>query len=893
MRSPDGRDGLLLHRRLWGKTGPGGTYHPLICHMIDVAEVALAMWSWLLGEGLRSDLMRYTGLGGAETAGELAFVTALHDLGKASPEFQRLSPDLAAGLREAGFDFPNRVDPNSPGYHGVITAQVLPPILEDVLGVPKVQARALATSVGGHHGSWPLPNEKLALRAWHWGEGVWEAARLRIVEDLTALYGPIPMPEQHHEPEVQNAVMAVISGLTSVADWIGSDESRFPHTPLGGNLEEYRDLARSRAAKAVSALRWTDWAPATEPATFRELVHLEPRPLQIAAEELGATLSGPSLTVIEASTGTGKTEAGYCLADIQVVSGGLRGLYVAMPTMATSNQMHERMTKLLEWRYPGVGSRALLVHSRARLAVDRDVGSPDIADESVDPETAAADALSWFLPRKRSLLSPLAVGTVDQAFLSVLQTRHFFVRLFGLSRKVVIFDEVHAYDTYMSVLFQRLLSWLRAVGTSVVILSATLPGETRRRLVSAYAGCEVELGAAPYPSITWWSRDESGVVPLEEPKARTLRLEWIDGSPGTLVQTLKEALASGGCAAVVCNTVPAAQDCYRELSNAGVVDPDNLWLFHARFPFRRRREIETAVLQAFGKDGERPERAVLVATQVVEQSLDLDFDVMVTQLPPVDLLLQRAGRLHRHERGGRPQAVSEPRLLVIEPMRQAEGIDFGASAWVYEPYVLIKTLATLEGRSAITTPADTQPLIESVYGDDEPEGPYADLLTEARASMRQQEEGDGFVAQQKLIGDASAPRLLSYRNLALWEDQPELHQTVQALTRLGPPSVNLVCLWRRDDRLYLDDDYEQEIDLRRAPDDNLAQALSDRSLSCSQAVVFHYFVAQDPPRGWRRHPYLRDHRVVVFCDGIASLGDTGYVIRLSDEYGLEVIKEKR
>jgi CRISPR-associated endonuclease/helicase Cas3 len=142
--------------------------------------------------------------------------------------------------------------------------------------------------------------------------------------------------------------------------------------------------------------------------------------------------------------------------------------------------------------------------------------------------------MTWFLPRKRSLLEPFGVGTVDQSLVSVLQTRHFFVRLFGLSHKTVIFDEVHAYDTYMSVLFQRLLTWLRAVGASVVLLSATLPAQTRRELVMAYGGSEADLPDAPYPAITWTAEGEVGALPLSQTDSRVVALEWIPRDPASL-----------------------------------------------------------------------------------------------------------------------------------------------------------------------------------------------------------------------------------------------------------------------------------------------------------------------------------------------------------------------
>ena len=186
---------------------------------------------------------------------------------------------------------------------------------------------------------------------------------------------------------------------------------------------------------------------------------------------------------------------------------------------------------------------------------------------------ASTRSMTWFLPRKRSLLAPFGVGTVDQALMSVLQTRHFFVRLFGLSHKTVIFDEVHAYDTYMSTLFQRLLTWLRAVGTSVVLLSATLPAQTRRELVQAYAGDGVDVPDAVYPAITWAANDQVGTVPLPLSESRVVALEWISRDSAAIVTQLRDALREGGCAAVICNTVGRSQEVYQAVRDAGLVAP--------------------------------------------------------------------------------------------------------------------------------------------------------------------------------------------------------------------------------------------------------------------------------------------------------------------------------
>jgi len=528
--------------QLWGKSGNEGV-HPLLCHMIDVAEVSQAMWQRSLGGGFRGSLAGSWGLTEKQAGRLIAFLTALHDLGKASPEFQRQDDAAAQALRSAGLEFPTQIDPTLRAYHGVITAKVLPHMLEQVLGLPRKAARGLATAVGGHHGSWPLPAEKEDLKHWHLGGADWDVLREEIVFHMASLYQPLAPSTLWDEPECTNSSLALISGLTSIADWIASMESNFPYEPNAVDEHAYRETAQKRAQQALRELGWTHWRAPTATLSFRDLVGLEPRPLQETAETLSGQLEEPSLVLIEAPTGQGKTEAAYQIADGLMARFKLRGLYVAMPTMATSNQMHERMCRLLESRYPGVGKEALLLHSRARWQRGAEKLRPRLSQKGSNDAEEETQAMAWFFPRKRGLLAPLAVGTVDQAFLSVLQTRHFFVRLFGLARKVVVFDEVHAYDTYMSEIFKRLLSWLGALGSPVVILSATLPAVTRSELLAAYAGESVDLPEVHYPTITWWSGGLAMRVPLEQPEERRIAVEWIKDDAQELAEVLKERLA--------------------------------------------------------------------------------------------------------------------------------------------------------------------------------------------------------------------------------------------------------------------------------------------------------------------------------------------------------------
>ena len=434
---------------------------------------------------------------------------------------------------------------------------------------------------------------------------------------------------------------------------------------------------------------------------------------------------GPTLIVIvEAPMGEGKTEAALLIFDA-LAARGATGLYFALPTQATSNQIFGRVERFLRSTFPGETHGLHLVHGDAGLSdaygalKDLAFKTRSVGGVAGDDQGPIADA--WFARSKRALLAPIAVGTVDQALLGVLGVRHGFLRLHALAGKVVVIDEVHAYDTYTSELLDRLLSWLRALGATVVLLSATLPTARREALVRAF-------GATPalpesYPRITVAREGPASSRSFATRRDHLpVSIVWQDRA--TLPARLAEALAGGGCAVWIVNTVRRAQRTYLDLCklrDRGLLPPGiTVDLLHARFPFDARAVRERRAEESFGPGEEnRPRAAILIGTQVLEQSLDLDFDLMVTEIAPVDLVLQRAGRLHRHKRKrARPSAVKQPALWIMIPEgdERPEGPVFGSSAYVYSEAILLRSWIALRECTEVTLPTDIEPLIEAVYG---------------------------------------------------------------------------------------------------------------------------------------------------------------------------------
>lgn len=882
---------------LWAKYDSAiGQTHLLLYHLTDVAQVALVMWEKVLSQGIKRQLAEWLGLEAVATGRLMAFWAGLHDIGKASPVFQYKKPGTAELLENLGLTF-RSLDLNYVP-HNLISAYCLPDLLKTEMGMPSIAAEQVAWALGGHHGTWPSVTE--IRRAKNFtvdtiGDEHWMETRRRLLRQLEKVIAPPHEFLFDLKPEETNTFLTLLTGFTSVVDWVGSMQEYFPYEDDVLPPEEYAAMSHERADQALSELGWIGWHSSGETKPFRDLFpYLEnPNTVQQEVIDVSGEMSLPALAILEAPTGIGKTEAALYLADrwLQSVCGA--GLYIAMPTQATSNQMFGRVLEFLHTRYPHELVNYHLLHGQAQWIED----AQQIRLNSVgeDREGTVA-AMGWFLPRKRSLLAPFAVGTVDQALMSILLTKHFFVRLFGLSHKVVVFDEVHAYDTYMSTLFHRLLEWLRQINTSVIILSATLPEKTRTKLIQKYAGdSDVihETLKTDYPRLTVVDRHQVSEIALTPPPTRTIAIEWIPKSPESLAARIFQELTRGGCCAVIGNTVRRVQDVFRAL--ADMIAPEQLTLFHAQFPFVWREEIEWQVLEKFGKQGQRPKQAVLVATQVIEQSLDLDFDLMITDLAPIDLILQRAGRLHRHERPERPERLKRPRLLITEPDVKDGIPDFGGDTYVYDEFTLAASMLALEGRTEFLLPDQTTDLIEFVYGEAEwisecPSSLQA-YLQHAQSEMKAHFRNERSQAHTRMVLSPDEENLLSQINLGLEEDNPEVHEVFQAMTRLISPAISVVCLHQTRTGITLEPDGTGPIDpyteLTRAQEKQLLQ----RTVAIRHSPILRFLEKQQPPGPWIQSPSLQHHRLIVFHDGQYRVPGTQFVLRLSQTYGLEIRKE--
>jgi CRISPR-associated endonuclease/helicase Cas3 len=592
--------------------------------------------------------------------------------------------------------------------------------------------------------------------------------------------------------------------------------------------------------------------------------------------------------------GEGKTEAALVLANAAAARTGQGGFYIGLPTQATANQMFGRIERFLSRTREGRPFTLLLAHGEAALVEHfRGLTIRAVSDRDGDA-LGSVRAEEWFLSKKRALLAEFAVGTIDQALLGVMRVPHAFVRLYGLGEKIVIFDEIHAYDTYTSNLLDRLVEWLAAIGTTVILLSATLPAARRSDLISAYrrgAGLADEGNSdGTYPRITTVSRD-GGVVRSFAPRGAptTVRVERARDELNALAQHVIQEALQGRCVGWICNTVARAQAAtvrVRELA------PDlQRLLLHSRLLPEDRAQRERDLESWLGPEGEgtrRPERCVVVGTQVLEQSLDIDFDFLVTDVAPMDLILQRAGRLWRHERSNRAPGHSAPRLLVVCPDGSWKTASLERVAVVYADDELLvrRTLEKLEEIETLTLPDDIEPLVHAVYADD---GVPADSdLVGAFIDHQGKQAVQRNLAEQKLMPHPSEvdDPFGDFKVFLKDDDDPVLHQQLRANTRLGPATVELVCVERHGDQLLVGDGDATPLDLSREPDRPLVKRLIRRSIGVSNKRVFAA-ITRDPhtgPEGWKRSPLLRYRRLLVLTDGRAQVG--GMNLTLDPELGL-------
>ena len=750
--------------RLWAKTEP---YQSVLTHGFVVGAVAQELVRYALSAGVRLELETALACSEEELIRLAGYIASLHDCGKIGVAFQSRDAETRRMLENAG---------QSPGIptsarHEKTTYSALKRIW-------KRKWVFYAEILAAHHQGRPGRGEKSG-EVWMELQDEFELTMRRafLGRDCAALPEPV---------SGEGAAGALMLGIVILADWIASGEA-FADAEEWMNGGAKLDEARARAVEFIdkSGLKaelcdfgesFTDVWPAIPREGMRELQRETEALFDETDERISALL-------IEAPMGEGKTEAGVYAALKMARQWSKDGFYVALPTAATSNQMVGRVRALMDWH--GLPEQVRLLHSTAWLT-----------DEAYPVNSEETDyAGRWLQPTRRGLLGQFAVGTVDQAMMAVLMVKYSVLRLLGLSGKALVIDELHSYDVYMSDILTRLMEWCRELEIPVVMLSATLPPEKKRQMLSAHTRNVIPH---VYPSLT--AVTESGRVLVREikssAKSRTLR---IDTAPvlhesAAIASLAADSVSEGGCVCVLVNTVNEAQSVYKAIKSAGF--DGELLLFHARFPTKRRDEIEHECIRLFGKErSRRPRKAILVATQIVEMSLDLDFDAMLSSIAPIDLLLQRAGRIHRHDGFARPAKLFEPWLTVLVPSEKGA---YDADGYVYPACLLDSSLRLVSELDSIAIPADMPTLVEKGY--DPSEAAPAELEKWAEHLM----EGEVKVSTASIYEIARPEQGYSpvTSSFDVLFDDLESDSFLSAKTRLGEPSLRIALLDKAEFEKY-------------------------------------------------------------------------------------------
>lgn len=924
---------------MWAKSlDDQGQWLPLWQHLDDAADVAGGLFDDWLSVSARAVVAEPFGGDVLAARTAVRFLAGVHDVGKATPAFAVQDGVLAARmcgfglvmpLAKAGLADRSRVHHSLAGYH------LLQRWLLD-RGWSRRLVAQWAVIVGGHHGVPPdqvsvgggRPAEYPAL----YGHPVWADVQGELIDRVAARCGAGDWLGVWRPARLTAAFQVVVSGLVILADWIASDESLF-----GFYSETLPEVAEGTGRGAAGLGRLglpPPWRCGDGPGSAEELFAVrfalppgaELRPVQREAFEVAGQMPGPGLMIIEAPMGEDKTEAALAAVEVMSRRWGCGGVLVALPTQATTDAM---FTRVLEW-LDAVGSPGELVGavtlSHAKAGMSRlfqglvgagrlaDIGRDEDGPVGGDGCAHAVVAHSWLSGRKKSQLANFVVATIDQLLFAGLKARHLMLRHLALSGKVVVIDEVHAYDAFMNSYLTKVLTWLGAYGVPVVALSATLPADRREVLLSAYRrgrhrGESAEAAGAGlgYPLISW-TDGERVRARVVKPSARRVVVS-IDALGGgveddldRLVAFLGDALSGGGCALVVRNTVT------RVLHTATVlrgVFPGEVTVAHSRFIAADRMARDAELLARFGPPRPgvvRPQRHVVVASQVIEQSLDVDFDVVVSDLAPVDLVLQRMGRLHRHQRQ-RPLKLQRARLMIT-------GADFGcdppalergAADFVYHRYPMLRSAAVLAPRfgAEVHLPEDIATLVGQAYGGERvgPPGWQAEIDEQhdrwrRNIEARVADAGKFQIADPLPAGDA----ILGWVSGSVGDADDDAQG--QGQVRDGQPSLEVILMqqdrrggWRTPD--WLPDGRGGVV----VPTDVLpSAAVAAILLQCTVRLPLvlsgqhtEELLRMQSPASWKQSKSLyRLPVITVGDDGCGRVGDRP--VRYTPELGLEVMR---
>lgn len=782
---------------LAGKTDPqdSSLWLPLWVHLKDTSGVMEYLVRYWLPESVK----RATGLLEEVLIGAAKFLGAIHDGGKATVSFQT---QILEGLKEPRHHLEGRtsltcLERNRSKTNHAIASEVI--LLE--LGCPP----GLASIAGAHHGrpqqECDVDSQLISWTSNYYSKGYekfWRGCWQEIADWALEESGFSSMEEL---PDLTISTEILLTGLLIMADWIASNTAYFPLIPVEDLGSEDLYPARTERAwdKLALPFQWEAQSAIADAAEFKARFGFAPNAVQCAAMQAANTMSAPGLCIIEAPMGCGKTEAALAAAEILAARFGEGGIFFGLPTQATANGIFPRLIQWAQGQSDGLQHAIRLAHGMAELNEtyhQLQEGTVRVDDDASPDDESNIIVHQWFSGSKRALLAEFVIGTVDQLLMAGLRQKHVMLRHLGLAGKVIVIDEAHSYDVFMNSYLDRALQWLSWYNVPVILLSATLPASRRAELVAAYQNDKKMAPAAwqtscGYPLLTWTdgAAVQQKTIVVDTPKRP---VQIVRTWEADLPNLLRRKMAAGGCAGVIVNTVRKAQKLAALLREA--MPDKEVVVFHAQFLMPDRARREEALLERIGKHSTPEQRndLIVVGTQVIEQSLDVDFDFLVTELCPMDLLLQRIGRLHRHERI-RPAPMQQACCAVLDT--GDDTFDEGSKA-VYGEWLLWRTRQLLP--ETITLPDDISPLVQKTYGwqqnDTLPTDPVSAKML-ADYENKQDilgKSAEAFLIQQP---DAYEDSLDDWMRM----DMAPNDRSARAAVRYGDPSIEVLVMVRTAD----------------------------------------------------------------------------------------------
>lgn len=793
----------------------GNDWLPFWMHSFDTAGIMEKLAQKRLPESISDYLCAECG-GREKLFSTLKFCALVHDIGKLTIVFQSRIYDAV--------DFSPFADcVELPKSGSLVNASNTPHALASEAILLKLGCReGVASIAGAHHGrpsAWADVRDQIsgactAVENFYGKRGKYR----QLFESLWKEWIDFSLEcagfsELSDLPDMAVPAQVVISGMLVTADWIASNTTYFPliSADQKGEFGDYPKRIENAWTTIGFPNMWESKARfGLDDEAFKERFGFLPNPTQADIISTATDAESSGIYIIEAPMGLGKTEAALALSEILAARAGAGGMFFGMPTQATSNGIFPRLEKWAGGLAEDEQTLLAIKLAHGNAALNEDYRELFTGHSNLNIESDSGLIVhDWFSGRKQTLLSDFVIGTVDQLLMAALKQKHVMLKHFGLSGKVVVVDECHAYDAYMSQYLDMAIKWLGIYKVPVIILSATLPEKRRAELIEAYTDSEKHRAKHTEAHVDKTTADEAWKHSLAYPlltytennavkqKALAFDGENKEVSVRRIIRdevaaTAGYAVERGGCVGVIVNTVRKAQEIAAELQSA--FPKAEVIIMHAQFIMTDRAKREEQILKRVGKHSTPESRRglIIVGTQVLEQSLDLDFDLMITELCPMDLLLQRTGRLHRHNRV-RPQGLETASCFVLD--ETDDSFDSGSAA-IYGEWLLMRTRALLPNK--LTIPSDIPLLVQRVY--DENDDRMLGELTEGMESAQEE-----YVKKTKkkernacnwLIGKPSERK---GKSLDGWLDNAiglSSEQAGERAVRDGDPSIDVIALMR-------------------------------------------------------------------------------------------------